>query len=62
MLRVMLARGGVRSAIPVINVRPVDFPISVWPLEHTRVVWRTLHSRGKSFTPESRVVIELSKI
>ena len=30
--------------------------------EHTRVVWRTLHKRGKSFTPASRVDIELSKI
>jgi len=28
---------------------------------HTRVVWRTLHRRGKSLTPESRVVIELSR-
>ena len=27
----------------------------------TRVVWRTLHKRGKSLTPESRVVIELSR-
>jgi hypothetical protein len=27
---------------------------------HTRVVERTLHRRGKSFTPESSVVIELS--
>lgn len=30
--------------------------------EHTRVVWRTLHRRGKSFTPASRVDIELSRI
>lgn len=30
------------------------------PGEHTRVVERTLQRRGKSFTPESSVVIELS--
>jgi hypothetical protein len=30
--------------------------------KHTRVVERTLHRRGKSFTPESSVVIELSSI
>ena len=29
-------------------------------LSHTRVVWRTLHRRGKSLTPESRVLMELS--
>ena len=27
---------------------------------NTLVIWRTLDSRGKSFTPESRMVIELS--
>jgi hypothetical protein len=32
-----------------------------YPIPHTRVVWRTLHKRGKSLTPESRVVIELSR-
>jgi hypothetical protein len=31
-LRVMLARGGVRSAIPVISVRLVDFSISIGAL------------------------------
>jgi hypothetical protein len=30
-------------------------------ISHTRVVWRTLHKRGKSLTPESKVVIELSR-
>lgn len=29
---------------------------------HTLVVWRTLHRRGKSLTPASRVLIELSSI
>lgn len=35
-----------------------------WSLKvpvRTRVVWRTLHRRGKSFTPVSRVVMELSR-
>lgn len=46
----------------LVTVNKQNFPPGTCDaIFHTRVVWRTLHKRGKSLTPESKVVIELSR-